>query len=244
MSKTQYDSVFVSDVHLGTPRCNVKKLLEFLKTLNTKKLVLVGDIIDFYCLERYGTKWTRQHMQCIHQIIKLLNDGTEVIYILGNHESQIRRYSGFEHKNFKIVDEYLHEDNRGGKFICVHGDNFSQFSSGSWKQLLFNKGYEIITPLSFWLEKFFNFSLVYFLKNTMRGRNYINQYETDVVSNVIAKDWNISKNLNGVICGHIHHANMRQFGIYHYICCGDWCDTCSAIVEKNGFYSLEKYKND
>lgn len=231
-----YNTVFISDLHLGTPRCNSKKLLKFLKELKTKKLVLVGDIIDIYCMEKYHTRWTREHTECIHQILNLANKGTEVIYVLGNHEAHLRRYTDFTHKNFKMLDEYVHKDKNGKQFICVHGDKYSEYSSGSWKQLIFNKGYEIITPLSLWLERFFHFSLVYALKNSVRGKNYINQYETDLSSFCVRR-----KKYDGVICGHIHSANIRTFGKITYMCCGDFCDTCSAIVEKNGNYSIQRY---
>lgn len=233
-----YDTVFISDVHLGTNRCDAQRFLQFLKELKTKKLVLVGDIIDIACMEKYGTKWKSIHTECLHQILNLAKRGTEVVYILGNHEGQIRRYANFEHKNFQIVDEYIHKDSKGNKFLCIHGDKYSEYSSGSWKQLIFNKGYEMITPLSMFLERFFRFSLVYYLKNTIRGKDYINRYETDIASYCIQRD----KKYDGVICGHIHHGNIRNFGKLTYMCCGDWCDTCSAIVEKNGMYALEKYK--
>lgn len=232
-----YDTVFISDVHLGTPRCNTKKLLEFLKNLKTKKLVLVGDIIDIYCMEKYHTRWEKEHTECVHQLLNLLKKGTEIVYVLGNHEGQIRRYCDFSHENFRMVDEYVHKDAKGNKFLCVHGDKYSEYSSGSWKQLIFNKGYEFITPLSLWLERFFNFSLVYALKNTIRGKKYISQYETDIASFCVQRD----KKYDGIICGHIHHANIKNFGKITYMCCGDFVDTCSAILEKNGVYCLETY---
>jgi UDP-2,3-diacylglucosamine pyrophosphatase LpxH len=227
-----YDTVFISDVHLGTPRCNTQKFLKFLKELKTKKLVLVGDIIDIHCLEKYNTRWKKEHTECAHQILNLAKKGTEVVYILGNHEAQIRRYTNFEHKNFQMVDEYTHKDSKGNKFLCIHGDKYSEYSSGSWKQLMFNKGYEIITPLSFWLERFFRFSLVYALKNSVRGKNYINQYETDIASYCVQRG-----DYNGIIVGHIHVLNIRKFGKITYMCCGDFVDTCSAIVEKDGVFS-------
>ena len=233
-----YDTVFISDVHLGTNRCNIKKFLQFLKQLKTKKLVLVGDIIDIACLETHHTHWKKDHTEALHQILNLAKKGTEIVYVLGNHEGQIRRYCDFEYKNFKMVNEYTHKDSKGNKFLCVHGDKYSEYSSGSWKQLVFNKGYEMITPLSLFMERFFRFSLVYALKNTIRGKRYINQYETDISSYCVQRD----KKYDGVICGHIHHANIRHFNKLLYMCCGDWCDTCSAIVEKNGIYALEKYK--
>ena len=232
-----FDTVFISDVHLGTNRCDTHKFLKFLKQLDTKKLVLVGDIFDIACMEHYGTRWRREHTECIHQIFNLAKKGIEIVYILGNHESQLRRYSGFIHHNFSIVDEYVHIDAKGNKFLCVHGDKYSEYSSGSWKQLIFNKGYEIITPLSFWLERFFKFSLVYYLKNSIRGKNYINQYETDIVSYCSQK----STEYSGIIVGHIHNGNIRNFDNITYMCCGDWCDTCSSISEKDGIYCLQKY---
>jgi UDP-2,3-diacylglucosamine pyrophosphatase LpxH len=232
-----FDTVFISDVHLGTNRCNIKKFLKFIKQLKTKKLVLVGDIIDIACLETYHTHWKKDHTEALHQILNLAKNGTEIVYVLGNHEAQLRRYCDFEHKNLKMVNEYAHKDSEGNKFLCIHGDKYSEYSSGSWKQLIFNKGYEMITPLSLFLERYFRFSLVYALKNTVRGKRYINQYETDIASYCVQRD----KKYDGVICGHIHHANVRYFDKLLYMCCGDWCDTCSAIVEKNGIYSLQKY---
>jgi hypothetical protein len=232
-----YDATFISDVHLGSPRCNTKKFLKFLKELQTKKLIMVGDIIDIYCMEKYNTRWTKEHTECVHQILELLKKGTEVVYILGNHEAQIRRYCNFSHENFKMVNEYTHMDSRGNKILCVHGDKYSQYSSGSWKQLLFNKGYEYITPMSVFLEKFLKISLIHILKNTSRGRKYINHYETDIASYGVRRE----EKYNGIICGHIHHAKIREFGTITYMCCGDWCDQCTYITEMNGEYKLLFY---
>ena len=86
-----YDTVFVSDVHLGTARCNTQKFLKFLQELKTKKLVLVGDIIDIYCMEKYNTLWRKEHTECVHQILNLAKKGTEIVYILGNHDASLRR---------------------------------------------------------------------------------------------------------------------------------------------------------
>ena len=231
-----FDAVFVSDVHLGTDRCNHQKFYKFLKEIKTKKLVLVGDIIDVQCMEKYGTQWKREHTECVHQILNLAKKGTEIVYVLGNHEAQIRRYTEFTHKNFLMCDEYVYKTKDGDKYLCVHGDKYSEFSSGSWKQLVFNWGYELITPMSVWLEKIFNFSLVYALKRSVNGKKYINQYETDLANYCRQKG-----GYKGIIVGHIHHNNMRKFGKIEYMCCGDFVDTCSAIVEKNGFFQSIKY---
>lgn len=224
-----YDAVFISDVHLGTNRCNTKKFMKFLNELNTKKLIMVGDIYDIECMQKYGTKWEKKHSKAIHKLIKLADRGVEIVYIFGNHEAELRRYVGFKHKNFSIAESYVYQTKKGNKYLCLHGDTCSNLSSGSWKQLCFNKGYELITPLSYWMSKFFNFSLVHFLKNTISAKKYINQYELDLANYCLSNG-----NYDGIICGHIHHANIRNFGDITYMCCGDFVDTCSAIVEKNG----------
>lgn len=231
-----YDAVFISDVHLGTERCNTEKFLKFLKEIKTKKLILVGDIIDIYCMEKYNTRWKKEHTECVHQLLNLTKKGVDIVYVLGNHEGAIRRYCDFQHKNFLMCDEYVYKTKQGEKYLCTHGDKHSEFSSGSWKQLIFNWGYEFITPLSILLERFFHFSLVYALKNTIRGKNYINQYETDIANYCRHRG-----GYEGVICGHIHHANVRKFDKISYMCCGDFVDTCSAIVEKNGVFQLIRY---
>lgn len=233
-----YDTVFVSDIHLGTDRCNTDKFLEFIKNIETKKLVFVGDVIDIYCMEKYNTRWNKEHTKSVHEIIKHIKNGTEVIYILGNHDADFRRYCDFQHENFLLCNQYVHIDSKQNKFLCIHGDQNSKFSSGSWKQLFFNKGYELITPLSIWLNRFFRFSLVHYLKSTINGKKYIEQYENDIANYCRSRG-----DFTGVICGHIHHANIRNFDDITYMCCGDFVDTCSAILEKDGNYTLQKYND-
>lgn len=232
MTIMKYDAVFISDVHLGTSRTNTGKFLSFLRNLKTKKLVLVGDILDIYCLEKYQTNWTREHTNCVHELIKLLNSGTEIVYVLGNHEGTLRRYSDFHYLNFSMVDEYTHIDQKGRKFLCVHGDAHSHYSSGCWRQLLFNKGYEYISPLNHILKKTFGFSLIRYLQNNKKAKKYINQYAQDLVDYCLSKDDNYS----GVICGHIHYSEIRDIKNLSYMCCGDFCDTCTCITERNGIF--------
>lgn len=239
MNKTQFDTVFISDVHLGTDRCNIQKLLKFLNELNTKKLVLVGDILDVHCMEKYNTHWRKGHTKAVEKIVDICRKGTEVIYILGNHDAVARKYvknKSFKLDNLVVCDQYIHISKKGKKFLCVHGDQYSQYSSGSWKQYFMNWGYETITPLNNFLKNTIGFSLVNFLKNIQRGKDYINNYQYDLIRYI--------KKLggyDGVIAGHIHHANIRKYDNLIYMCCGDWTDTCSAIVEENGLFRIIKY---
>ena len=234
-----YDTVFISDVHLGTDRCNVKKFLKFLDNLKTKKLVMVGDILDIHCLEKYNTRWEKKHTKAVEKILSLCKKDIDVIYILGNHDAVARKYVKNEYiqiNNLTICDHYIHTSKKNQKFLCVHGDEYSQYSSGSWKQYFMNWGYETITPLNNFLKKRFHFSLVNFLKNIPRGKRYIHKYEIDLIRYVKKL-----KCYDGVICGHIHHANIREVNQITYMCCGDWTDTCSAIVEENGVFKILYY---
>jgi UDP-2,3-diacylglucosamine pyrophosphatase LpxH len=237
----KFDTVFISDVHLGTDRCNTVKFLKFLRELKTKKLVMVGDIIDIHCMEKHNTLWRTQHTKAVEKIIELSRKGTEVIYILGNHDAVARKYVENQnetihlHKNLMICDSYIHKSHYK-KFLCVHGDMNSQFSSGSWKQYFMNWGYETITPLNIFLNKTLGFSLINFLKSIPRGRKFIDKYEMDLIHYVRKIG-----GYNGVIVGHIHHANIRIDDEITYMCCGDWTDTCSALVEKNGVFKIIKY---
>lgn len=232
-----YDSVFVSDVHLGTDRCNSEKFLSFLKNLRTKKLVLVGDILDFYCLEKYKTNWTRNHTSCVHELIKLMNRGTQIVYVVGNHDATLRRYTDFQYQNFSMVNEYTHIDSLGRRFLCVHGDEQSRYSSGAWRQLVFNKGYEFISPLHQFLKKTFGFSLIRYLQNLKRAKRYINSYSQDLINYCKSKDDNYS----GIICGHIHYSQIKLVDELYYMCCGDFCDTCTCITERSGIFEIHRY---
>ena len=233
----KYDTVFISDVHLGTNRCDTDKFIRFISNLETNKLVMVGDIIDIHCLEKYNTRWKKQHTLAVHKILNLAKKGTRLIYILGNHDATVRKYvlnDSYQFKNLTLCNQYAHKDSLGNKYLCVHGDMNSEYSSGSWKQYFLNWGYETITPIDHFLKRYLNVSLVSFLKSLKRGKKYIDRYEKDLIS--VVED-----GYSGVICGHIHHANIRQFGNLKYMCCGDWCDSFTAIAETKGHYEILRF---
>lgn len=231
---TIYDTVFISDLHLGTGRCNTDALLKFLNAIKTKKLVLVGDVLDLACLES-GSRWTRKHTAIIHKLLEKKANGCEIIYVYGNHEKDLALYTGL-FNGIKFCREYVHTDAKGNTFLCIHGDKLSTHSSGDWKQFFYHKGYELITPLNHFLKTTLGFSLVNFLKGTKRGKRYIDRYETDVINGLWIRECLHSRKYTGAIVGHIHHLNHRVINDYHYYCCGDWVDTCSAILETDGNY--------
>lgn len=232
----KYSKVFVSDVHLGTSVCRSKKFLDFLKKLDTEELVLVGDIIDISYMKKYHSKWSEDSINCLHEMINLLKNGTRITYVLGNHEKELKRYSQFRYGNFQICKEYSFIDEKGKKIICTHGDGKSNFLRDGWKQQVFNSAYNLLTPLSIWSKRIFKFSILSNLKKTEKGKRFIDKYETDIV-----KYTKSLKKYDGVICGHIHHAHIKAFGDLVYMCCGDWVETCSAIVEVDGTYEIKYY---
>lgn len=235
-----YDTVFISDLHIGTNRCNALALLEFLSEIRTKKLVLVGDVIDLMCLEN-GSKWNRLHTLIIHKLLEKKNKGCEIVYVYGNHEKDLSRYIGILN-GITVCREYVHTDAKGNTFLCIHGDKLSSHSSGDWKQFFLHKGYELITPLNHFLKKTLNLSLVNFLKKTKRGQDYITSYENDVINGLRVKENLHNIEYTGAIVGHIHHLNHRKIDGYDYYCCGDWVDTCSAILEVEGTYTTYAVK--
>lgn len=235
-------TIFISDVHLGTPRCNTSALLKLLDgAKGARRLVLVGDIVDVYCMEKYGTKWRREHTECVHKVLELAQSGTEIVYVLGNHEEALRRYvsrGAIGCGNLKVANEYVYTAGNGCKYLCTHGDKYSEYSSGSWKQIVFNWGYEFVTPLSMFLERFTGFSLVYALKNSVRGKGYIKRFERDLAKEAKGRGF------DGVIVGHIHCACSRTFfGMnVHYVCCGDFVDSCTFVVDTESDDGINGFK--
>lgn len=234
-----YDAVFISDLHLGTSRCNSKALLNFLTNIKTKKLILVGDVLDLQCLEK-GSRWARNHTLIIHKLLEKKSNGCEIIYVYGNHEKDLSRYTGLLN-GIKVCREYVYTDSMNNSYLCIHGDKLSRRSSGDWKQFFLHKGYEVITPINHFLKETTGFSLVKFLKNTKRGRVFIDAYENDVVNGLKVKENLHNRKYAGVIVGHIHHLNHRVIDGYHYYCCGDWVDSCSAILEAYGSYATHSF---
>ena len=109
----KYDTIFISDVHLGTNRCNTNKFIHFLDCIETNKLVMVGDILDIHCLEKYNTRWRKEHTIAVHKILDLAKKRTRLVYILGNHDATVRKYvlnDSYQFKNLTLCNRYVHTD--------------------------------------------------------------------------------------------------------------------------------------
>jgi UDP-2,3-diacylglucosamine pyrophosphatase LpxH len=223
----RHRTIWISDVHLGTSACQAGKLLEFLKENESDYLFLVGDIIDFWSIES-GGKWTSEHNTVVQKILKKARHGTKVYYIPGNHDECLRAYCGFTFGEIEVHRDFTHMLKDGRKIFITHGDDFDIVTKyHSWITRLGDKAYTFLL----WANKYFRvfnkkFSLSQFLKYKVKTAvSFISDYENSVL------ECTKSNAVDGVLCGHIHHAEMRMNGNMLYMNTGDWVESCTAIIE-------------
>jgi UDP-2,3-diacylglucosamine pyrophosphatase LpxH len=233
---THYRTIFISDLHLGSKYSNALMAQKFLKQNTCDKLVLVGDIIDGWALNR---KWyfPPEHLDVIRQILKSKN----IIYIPGNHDEFFRTWinSGVILGNILLMNEYDHIDIHGNKWLVTHGDFFDSFMKYSWLTLLGDKAYSFLTVSNYFVNKFRNrfnmgyWSLSKWAKNkTKKALEFIYKFEDTLINYAKNRDY------VGVICGHIHSPTVKHKEI-KYVNTGDFCETCSAVVERfDGIFEL------
>ena len=225
--------MFISDVHLGSKGCNADKLLEVLKEYNPTHLFLVGDIIDGWLLKKRNY-WTQDYINVIRKILSLSKKGTQVIYITGNHDEFLRSYSPMEMGNIKVADEW----NWNG-YLITHGDLYDGVVQLKWLGVLGGWGYEVAITIDRFLKKRLGYkkSLSKTLKDSVkRAVKFITDFENQLAYQAH------SKNLKGVICGHIHKPEDKKISIketdIHYLNCGDWIENNSYIIYYDGKFEL------
>ncbi len=245
MQKRHLDVAVISDVHLGTYGCHATELLSYLKSISPQILILNGDIIDGWQFsKRY---FPASHMSVIREILQMVTNGTRVIYITGNHDEMLRRYSDLSMGHFMLADKFLLEID--GKTIWIfHGDVFDNTTKGSAKILakLGGHGYDMLILLN----RFVNFvsktfggekiSLSKKVKNSVKKAvTYINDFETTVAELAIEKKYDY------VICGHIHQPEKRiietEKGSVTYLNSGDWIENLSSLEYVNREWSIYSY---
>ena len=244
--KRKLDILVISDVHLGTHGCHAKELLHYLKSIKPKTVILNGDIIDIWQFsKRY---WPKSHMKIIKHFMEWITKGVKIIYVTGNHDEMLRKFTGFKMGSFKIVDKIIIDLDNEKKAWIFHGDVFDvTMQHGKWLAKLGAAGYDtliIINSLvNFISEKIFRkgkVSLSKKIKNSVKSAvKFINSFEQT------AADIGISNQYNYVICGHIHQPEMRTIrneeGEIIYLNSGDWIENLTALEYVNGAWSLYKY---
>jgi len=229
----QVRTIFLSDIHLGTRACQAERLLSFLRCYHSEKIFLVGDIVDFWAMSR-SIHWTAAQNTFVQKILKRARHGVEVIFIPGNHDEALRGYVGTSFGDIKIEREAVHTLADGRRFLLIHGDEYDQVTRHHrWVAVLGDIAYNLLVIMNVWLSLVRRllripgyWSLAGYAKRQVKSAvNFIFDFEDSVVHAVK------QRNLDGVVCGHIHAAAIRDHLGVCYVNCGDWVDSCTAIVE-------------
>jgi UDP-2,3-diacylglucosamine pyrophosphatase LpxH len=245
--KRKIEIAVISDVHLGTYGCYAKHLLTYLNSIEPKKLVLNGDIVDIWQFnKRYFPK---AHLKVIKQIITMASNGVEVIYITGNHDEMLRKFSDTTIGNISIVDKAVLEID-GKKAWFFHGDIFDiSIQNAKWLAKLGGYGYDLLILLNRLVNWFAEkrgkerYSLSKKIKNSVKGAvKYINDFEKVISELAIENDYDY------VVCGHIHQPKMKYFENKHgktmYLNSGDWVENFTALEYQFKRWKIYNYNED
>lgn len=230
--RQRYRAIFISDVHLGTRTAQALPLLDFLKHHDADAIYLVGDIVDFWKVRR-GPHWPQAHNDVVQKLLRRVRHGTRLIFIPGNHDEGLRDFSGMHFGGIEVLQSVVHQAANGKRYLVMHGDEFDVvIRTAKWLAFLGDRGYE----LALWLNNPLNWvrrhcglgywSLSAYLKYSVkRAVNFIGAFEEAVAAEARRNG------VDGIICGHIHHPADRDIDGIRYLNCGDWVESCSALIE-------------
>jgi UDP-2,3-diacylglucosamine pyrophosphatase LpxH len=236
-------TLFLSDVHLGTKGCQAETLLDFLRCYDADTIYLVGDIVDGWQLKS-GWFWPQAHNDVVQKLLRKARKGARLVYIPGNHDEFLRDYYGTHLGGIEVVEDAVHISADGKHYLVIHGDLFDVvIRHARWLALLGDKAYDF----AIWLNTHFNairralgltyWSLSQWAKLKVKNAvNFIGAFEQALAGEARRRG------ADGVICGHIHHAVMRKDADFSYINCGDWIESCTAVVEHlDGGFEIVKW---
>lgn len=247
-SKTKYRSIWISDVHLGTPGCQAVALADFLGRHECDNLYLVGDIIDGWRLKQ-SFYWPQEHTNVVRKILTRAKRGTQVYYVTGNHDEFLRKFVDYklEIGNIRLVNELIHVTADGRKLLVMHGDMFDVITRyHKWVASAGDLAYNAMMVAN----RHFNnlrrrvglpyFSLSAYAKKKVKAAvNIVTEFEDSVIRECHRRE------VDGIVCGHIHHAQIRPIEDIQYFNCGDWVESCTALVEDyNGQIRLIEWPNE
>lgn len=244
--KRKIPLVVISDVHLGTYGCHASELLQYLKSIQPQTLVLNGDIIDMWSFSK--SYFPKAHMEVLRYIIKMSNQGTRIVYITGNHDEALRKYSDFILGNLELVDKLI-LDLDGKKTWIFHGDVFDSSTNGYAKIIakLGGKGYDLLILIN----SLINWMLVALGKEKRSFSKMVKDSVKKAVSFIsdfenTAAEIAIQKKYSYVICGHIHKPQIKEVENEHgkvmYLNSGDWIENLTALEYKNEKWKIYQYK--
>jgi UDP-2,3-diacylglucosamine pyrophosphatase LpxH len=230
--RRKFRTIWISDIHLGTRGCNAHMLIDFLDSVDSDTLYLVGDIIDGWRLKK-RFYWPAAHNDIVWRIMKRAKRGTRVIYIPGNHDEMFRQFSGISFGGVEIRRKAMHETADGRKLLVMHGDEFDTIMlAHRWLAFVGDAAYTALMGLNRWVNavrQWFNlpyWSLSKMAKHKVKNAvAFISKFEEVVAHEAGARG------VDGVVCGHIHNADIRQIEGIEYYNDGDWVEGCTALVE-------------
>jgi UDP-2,3-diacylglucosamine pyrophosphatase LpxH len=228
----RFRALFISDVHLGARGCQAERLLDFLRWHEADSIYLVGDIVDGWQL-RSGWFWPQSHNDVVQKLLRQARKGVRIVYVPGNHDEFLRDYYGTHFGGIEVTETAIHVGADGHRYLVIHGDHFDLVvTQARWLAMLGGKAYDwaiVVNRLFNAVRRRIGFpywSLSQWAKLKVKNAvNYIGDFEKTLAAEAHRRS------VQGVICGHIHHAAIHDdFGI-RYLNCGDWVENCTAIVE-------------
>jgi UDP-2,3-diacylglucosamine pyrophosphatase LpxH len=239
-------ALFISDVHLGSRASKAEELLDFLRHHDADTIYLVGDIVDGWQL-RTGWHWPQAHNDVIQKLLRKARKGTRLIYLQGNHDEFLRDYFGTHFGGVVVTEQVMHVAADGRRYVVTHGDQFDgrikrarRFAAfGDHVQMLLQTANTVVNVVRKWLS-LPSWSLSQWAKYKVKDvLNYVQSFEEALAAEAARR------HAEGVICGHVHHATIRDFPAARYINCGDWVESCSAAVEHfDGRLEIVSWKVD
>ncbi len=226
-------TLFLSDIHLGTRACQADHLLDFLRDYQAEQTYLIGDIVDFWAMHR-SICWLPSHNTVVQKLLRRARHGERIVFIPGNHDEVLRDYTGNAFGGVEVLPEAIHETADGKRLLLIHGDIFDQVTRHHrWVAVLGDAAYNQLVRLNLWLSWVRRklgcsgyWSLAGYAKRRIKtALNFIFDFEDSAIRH--ARE----RGLDGVVCGHIHWATIKEIGGLLYVNCGDWVDSCTAIVE-------------
>ncbi len=230
--RTHYRTVWISDVHLGTRGCNAEMLIDFLDHVDSDTMYLVGDIVDGWRMKK-KFYWPDSHNDIVWRVLKRAKRGTRIIYIPGNHDEAARQFAGFHFGGVEIQRHAIHETADGRRLLVLHGDEFDAVMlAHRWLAFVGDAAYHFMMQLNWvvnkvrtWLDLPY-WSLSKMAKHKVKNAvEFIGRFE-ELVAKAAGE-----RGVDGVVCGHIHTAEIRDIDGIEYYNDGDWVEGCTALVE-------------
>jgi UDP-2,3-diacylglucosamine pyrophosphatase LpxH len=241
----RFRAIFISDIHLGSKPAKAEYLIDFLRHHEADRIYLVGDVVDGWRLKR-SWHWPQAHNDVVQKLLRAGRKGTEIVYIAGNHDEFLRGFQGVHFGGVVVADRAVHEAADGRRYLVIHGDQFdSVVHSARWLAYLGDRAYDVSIVLNRIVARcrrvlglpYWSFSS-WAKQRVKQAVNFISAFQ-----HLLAQEARRS-HVDGVICGHIHHAAIETIEGIRYINTGDWVESCTAVVEhQDGRFEILRWQH-